>query len=165
MSINKEKKPIDFEACERIEAVYKYLKEKTRINQGIFAKRIGITGGHISDVLGKKKNPGCEMISGILFAFSEISAEWLMRGNGAMLIQDSIQSEHKTKPPYTEIQKLNNVIQQLNIKLKEAETMRDAYRDEIMHYRQINLNVSGKGGPVPESKRSAGGLENDRKAM
>jgi transcriptional regulator with XRE-family HTH domain len=156
-----EKEDINIEACDRVASVVKW----SGLTQDEFAATINISRQFLSRMIMKTSNPGNKVLFGIMSQFSDISAEWLMRGNGAMLIQDSIQSEHKTKPPYTEIQKLNNVIQQLNIKLKEAETMRDAYRDEIMHYRQINLNVSGKGGPVPESKRSAGGLENDRKAM
>jgi len=154
MIINKEKKPIDFEACERISAVYEYLNEKYHINKGVFAKQIGITAGHISDVLGKKKNPGGEMISGILFAFAEISAEWLMRGTGEILQS----TDTKTNPPNIEIQKLNDVIKQLQLNLKATEKERDIYSVVNEHYRQIILNLSEKGG-TPEEKKTSGGLE------
>lgn len=54
--------------------------------QARFAEHVGIGTGAVGDIFGQRKSkPGYDLLLKILQAYSEIRAEWLMRGEGEML--------------------------------------------------------------------------------
>lgn len=60
--------------------LYKGFKSETK-----FANKIGIGQVTINTQLNSKRRLGLDVVSAILNTFSDISAEWLMRGKGEML--------------------------------------------------------------------------------
>lgn len=62
---------------------------KTSLNDNAFAKRIGVTQSVIASMFKRETEPSAKVIVNILHSFPEISAEWLLRGLGPMLLSDS----------------------------------------------------------------------------
>lgn len=97
-----------------------------------FAIKIGVTQSVIGSMFQKGTEPSAKVIRLTLTAFPELSADWLLRGEGEMLktptildidriatLVDTIATLQKTiadKDKTIEI--LNNQIQQLNNKIK-----------------------------------------------
>lgn len=61
-----------------------------------FAKRLGITQSSLNRVMRGATEITFRIVYAILTEFNEISAEWLMRGNGTMLAED-ISAEHNKR--------------------------------------------------------------------
>lgn len=59
------------------------------ITDNAFAKKIGITQSVIASMFQRGTEPSAKVITSILNTFEDISSEWLLRGNGAMLISDN----------------------------------------------------------------------------
>lgn len=59
-----------------------------RLEQKDFAQKIGTTPGNISKLINGLTSPGGKILESILVHYPEISAEWLMRGKGEMLISN-----------------------------------------------------------------------------
>lgn len=63
--------------------------QSTGITDNAFAKRIGITQSVIASMFQRGTEPSAKVITSILGKFENISAEWLIRGIGNMLISDN----------------------------------------------------------------------------
>lgn len=59
--------------------------EKFNSNTSAFAKEIGIQQVTFNNYMSGKRKLSLEAVEVILYTFSEISAEWLLRGKGEML--------------------------------------------------------------------------------
>lgn len=68
-----------------LERVYRFIKV-TNISFNKFEKSIQVSHGSISNAWKNKKNVGSNVVSKILAAYPEISAEWLLRGKGQMFL-------------------------------------------------------------------------------
>lgn len=55
------------------------------INDNQFAKSIGITQSVIASMFSRNTEPSSKVVVSILNAYADLSAEWLMRGEGSML--------------------------------------------------------------------------------
>lgn len=62
-----------------------YLLRFKGLDQKSFAKEIGIAPASLNKVVKEKAPAGAKVITGVLNAFDDISAEWLLRGEGEML--------------------------------------------------------------------------------
>lgn len=94
---------------DRIKAVLKY----SNMTETQFAKRLGVTQSSLNRVMRGATEINYRLINAILTEFKEVSAEWLMRGNGVMLIDDSNEAEMK---------RLNNLVDVISM---QQETIRN----------------------------------------
>ncbi|MEI6900570.1 MAG: S24 family peptidase [Bacteroidota bacterium] len=97
----------DFEINKRVKDVQIY----SGLNQKDFADKIGVSYTTVNEVLNNKKGPGMNVIQGIAFAFIDISDEWLLTGEGSIILdkQNNASTEQesterlKTIPYFPEI--------------------------------------------------------------
>lgn len=75
---------------QRIKAV---IDEKTN-SVYAFSREIGIKQTTISDYLNNGKTPSWAVVRGIISTYSDISVEWLLRGEGSMYISDLPSTDH-----------------------------------------------------------------------
>lgn len=75
---------------QRIKAV---IDEKTN-SVYAFSREIGIKQTTISDYLNNGKTPSWAVVRGIIATYSDISVEWLLRGEGPMYISDLPSTDH-----------------------------------------------------------------------
>lgn len=57
-----------------------------QITDNAFAKKIGVTQSVIASMFQRGTEPSAKVLTAILSTFTDISAEWLLRGNGTMLL-------------------------------------------------------------------------------
>ena len=58
------------------------------ITDSAFAKRIGVTQSVIASMLQRGTEPSAKVLTSILLTYEDISAEWLLRGKGQMLLSE-----------------------------------------------------------------------------
>lgn len=63
------------------------------VNDNQFAKSIGITQSVIASMFSRNTEPSSKVIVSILNAYANLSAEWLMRGEGEMIKCDNSAKE------------------------------------------------------------------------
>lgn len=77
---------------ERVKIVIEWLKDRRIIlKQEEFADKIGMQASQLSETLSGKRDMNERVIHKIVAAFSDISTEWLLTGEGEMLKKGSIQ--------------------------------------------------------------------------
>lgn len=64
------------------------LMRKEGLSELQFAKRIGVPQSSVNGYLAGKNTPPTKFLTSVIAEFSDVSTEWLMRGNGAMYISD-----------------------------------------------------------------------------
>ena len=110
----------------------------TRINQfaesqGLsireIERSIGATNGVISGAIKNNREIGSDKLENFLQAFSNVSAEWLLRGIGEMLTQ-SEDSVMKNPTLDFVIRHMASQIDELKAQVKYLETKNDELRDE-----------------------------------
>lgn len=65
------------------------------INDNQFAKSIGITQSVIASMFSRNTEPSSKVVVSILNAYANLSAEWLMRGEGSMIKDENNISRHE----------------------------------------------------------------------
>lgn len=85
-----------------INARIRELVQFSDITDNAFAKKIGVTQSVIASMFQRGTEPSAKVITSILSTYEEISAEWLLRGKGDMIIQNQ-----GTQP---EIEKLKSIV-------------------------------------------------------
>ena len=58
------------------------------ITDSAFAKRIGVTQSVIASMFQRGTEPSAKVLTSILLTYEDISAEWLLRGQGQMLLSE-----------------------------------------------------------------------------
>lgn len=58
------------------------------ITDSAFAKRIGVTQSVIASMFQRGTEPSAKILTSILLTYEDISAEWLLRGKGQMLLSE-----------------------------------------------------------------------------
>ena len=58
------------------------------ITDSSFAKRIGVTQSVIASMFQRGTEPSAKVLTSILLTYEDISAEWLLRGKGQMLLSE-----------------------------------------------------------------------------
>ena len=66
----------------------KAIKDALGISENEFARRLGIAQSTLNGYTLGKRTPSYEIAKTLLNAFSDISAEWLMSGDGEMYLSD-----------------------------------------------------------------------------
>lgn len=77
-----------------VERVLKLIETKTYGNEKDFAIQIGIKQQTINNYTKGKRTVSLDAIIAILTAYEDVSAEWLLRGKGEMLISDNLPKFH-----------------------------------------------------------------------
>ncbi len=97
------------------------------ITDSAFAKKIGVTQSVIASMFLRGTEPSAKVISSILAVFDDISAEWLLRGKGEMLI-----SANQSKDENTErISRLVDTIATLQGTINEQSKTIQVYEDKV----------------------------------
>lgn len=68
--------------------VMQVVQTKTDNNQTRFSELVGLSKGQVSNIVSKKHAPGFHTLSRILKAFPDVSARWLITGDGSMNTND-----------------------------------------------------------------------------
>ena len=58
------------------------------ITDSAFAKRIGVTQSVIASMFQRGTEPSAKVLTSILLTYEDVSAEWLLRGKGQMLLSE-----------------------------------------------------------------------------
>lgn len=77
-----------------VERVLKLIETKTYGNEKDFALQIGIKQQTINNYTKGKRTVSLDAIIAILTAYEDVSAEWLLRGKGEMIISDNLPKFH-----------------------------------------------------------------------
>lgn len=97
------------------------------ITDSAFAKKIGVTQSVIASMFLRGTEPSAKVIHSILAVFDDISAEWLLRGKGEMLI-----SANQSKDENTErISRLVDTIATLQGTINEQAKTIQVYEDKV----------------------------------
>lgn len=114
------------DALQRLKEVLAYSGQSVRA----FSIKCGISQPTLDKQLKGLRGISIETMMSVLYAYPEISAEWLMRGNGAMLIKkegESAEAERLNKLVDTittlqdTINSKNDIIATLNERIKQLE--------------------------------------------
>lgn len=105
------------------------------ITDSAFAKKIGVTQSVIASMFLRGTEPSAKVISSVLAVFDDISAEWLLRGKGEMLI-----SANQSKDENTErISRLVDTIATLQGTINEQSKTIQVYEDKV---RKLNSELA-----------------------
>ena len=100
------------------------------LTDNAFAKKIGITQSVIASMFKRQTEPSSKLISAILQTYTDLSAEWLMRGNGLMNLSEAKNDDDKKKlnlmldtmsNMQENINEKNRIIFELESKLRKLE--------------------------------------------
>lgn len=72
----------------------KAIKNALGISENELARRLGISQSTLNGYTLGKRKPSYDLAESVLNAFSDVSAEWLMRGEGPMYISDLPSTDH-----------------------------------------------------------------------
>lgn len=70
------------------------LMRKEGLSELQFAKRIGVPQSSVNGYLSGKNTPPTKFLTRVITEFSDVSTEWLMRGDGPMYISDLPSTDH-----------------------------------------------------------------------
>lgn len=107
---------------ERIREIISYYKLSDRQ----FCMKVGINPSVLGSMFQKGTEPSAKVIKLTLFAFTDISSEWLLRGKEPMLL-----SEVKPDPSIERIERLVDTITTLQGTINEQLKTIQAYEDKV----------------------------------
>ena len=96
------------------------------ITDSAFAKRIGVTQSVIASMFQRGTEPSAKVLTSILVTYEDISAEWLLRGKGQMLL-----SEETPAPNIERMERLVDTIATLQGTLNEYMKTNQLLTDEL----------------------------------
>lgn len=96
------------------------------ITDSAFAKRIGVTQSVIASMFQRGTEPSAKVLTSILLTYEDISAEWLLRGKGQMLL-----SEETPDPNIERMERLVDTIATLQGTLNEYMKTNQLLTDEL----------------------------------
>lgn len=105
--------------CSRIRELISYYN----ISDRQFAIKIGVTQSVIGSMFQKQTEPSAKILKLILSSDERISAEWLMRGKGEMLLtsEQPTEAEDRTNKLIDTITFQQDTIKNLQARIKELE--------------------------------------------
>lgn len=95
-----------------------------------FAKAINVAQTTLSEYLNNGKTPSFKVVNGILMAFPDISAEWLLRGKGSMYI---------TELPHVEMQDGDDKTEELTVELAK---MTRKYNEAVLELEELKAEYN-----------------------
>lgn len=107
-----------------------------------FAKKIGIAQTTLNNYFKYNRYPAYETLQAILMTFPDVSAEWLMRGEGEMYITDGLPVIRGDESEAEE--DLHVVLARCRGELKLAQEENVKLLGQLEFMEEYNLKVSGK---------------------
>lgn len=120
----------------------KRLIDAKGLNTNAFALRIGIAQTTLSTYFTKNRYPAYETLHAILYTFPDVSAEWLMRGEGDMFICDELPVIRGDESESEE--NLHVALAQCRGKLKDAQEENIRLLGQLEFMEEYNLKVAGR---------------------
>ena len=120
----------------------KRLIDAKGLNTNAFALRIGIAQTTLSTYFTKNRYPAYETLHAILYTFPDVSAEWLMRGEGDMFICDGLPVIRGDESESEE--NLHVALAQCRGKLKDAQEENIRLLGQLEFMEEYNLKVAGR---------------------
>ena len=107
-----------------------------------FAKEIGISQRTLNNYVLLGRFPSYETIHAILHRFTDVSAEWLMRGNGGMYVTDDLP---KFRGDETESEEnLHAALIRCRAELKDSQNENVKLLGQLEFMEEYNLKVADK---------------------
>lgn len=123
-----------------------------------FANEIGIAQTTLSTYFTKNRYPAYETIHAILHTFPDVSAEWLMRGEGDMYITDGLP---KIRGDESEAEEdLHAALARCRAELKDSQNENVKLLGQLEFMEEYNLKVAGK---LREAQRKLDELQGEKK--
>lgn len=123
-----------------------------------FANEIGIAQTTLSTYFTKNRYPAYETIHAILHTFPDVSAEWLMRGEGDMYITDGLPVIRGDESELEE--DLHAALARCRAELKDSQNENVKLLGQLEFMEEYNLKVAGK---LREAQRKLDELQGDKK--
>ena len=120
----------------------KRLIDAKGLNTNAFALRIGIAQTTLSTYFTKNRYPAYETLHAILHTFPEVSAEWLMRGEGDMFICDGLPVIRGDESESEE--DLHVALAQCRAKLEDSQNENVKLLGQLEFMEEYNLKVVGR---------------------
>ena len=98
------------------------------ITDSAFAKKIGVTQSVIASMFLRGTEPSAKVISSILAVFDDISAEWLLRGKGEMLISANQSKDENTERISRLVDTIATLQGTINEQLKTIQALQEKER-------------------------------------
>ena len=117
-----------------VERVLKLIETKTYGNEKDFALQIGIKQQTINNYTKGKRTLSLDAIIAILTAYEDVSAEWLLRGKGEMVLSDNL-------PPILGDESENDL--DTHAMLAQARNEIDILHIELSSLKDKNLKLAG----------------------
>jgi hypothetical protein len=80
------------------------------LTKGVLSQKLGISQQKFTEILKERMNVGADLLAGIITLYPDISAEWLLTGEGSMLKSDPPSDEPNPAPLNTENAVLNTLM-------------------------------------------------------
>ena len=96
------------------------------ITDSAFVKRIGVTQSVIASMFQRGTEPSAKVLTSILLTYEDISAEWLLRGKGQMLL-----SEVTPDPNIEQMKRLVDTITTLQGIITEQTKTNQLFTEEL----------------------------------
>jgi transcriptional regulator with XRE-family HTH domain len=120
----------------------KRLIDAKGLNTNAFALRIGIAQTTLSTYFTKNRYPAYETLHAILHTFPDVSAEWLMRGEGDMFICDGLPVFRGDESESEE--DLHAALAQCRAKLEDSQNENVKLLGQLEFMEEYNLKVVGR---------------------
>ncbi len=120
----------------------KRLIDAKGLNTNAFALRIGIAQTTLSTYFTKNRYPAYETLHAILHTFPDVSAEWLMRGEGDMFICDGLPVIRGDESESEE--DLHVALAQCRAKLEDSQNENVKLLGQLEFMEEYNLKVVGR---------------------
>ena len=86
--------------------------EKYGLSSNAFANEIDVNRSTVSHILSGRNKPSIEVLQKILKRFPDISANWLLLGQGSMLATQTqaLEEVKESKPQATDVKIINKIV-------------------------------------------------------
>lgn len=142
-----------------IERIREIINIKSRgISEAAFAEKIGMKQQTLNNYIRGVNKLSVAFISIILETFPDISAEWLMRGEGDMYITDGLPVIRGDESESEE--DLHAALAKCRAELKDSQNENVKLLGQLEFMEEYNLKVAGK---LREAQRKLDELQGDKK--
>ena len=110
-----------------INARINLLIEKLGFNKSSFALKIGVSQPIITHITTGRNNPGLEVIQKILTNCPEVNADWLILGEGEMLLNNKLNKLM-----------INSLLSDIKISISEVENQLNVLKEKVELLEKMN---------------------------